>query len=64
MPAPDVRRARVRTLTQWNDQPERTPAEVLAVLDRAISATIVDLMSVPRPGRSEPIGAALAARTG
>src|SRR5215469_5066125 len=24
MPAPDVRRARVRTLTQWNDQAERT----------------------------------------
>ena len=64
MPAPDVRRARVRTLTQWNDHPERTPAEVLTVLDRAISATIVDLMSVPRPGRGEPIGAALAARTG
>ena len=61
MPAPDVRRARVPTLTQWNDQPERTAAEVLAVVDRAISATIMDLMSVPRPGRAE---AAATARTG
>src|SRR5215469_13371407 len=49
MSAPEVRRARVRTLTQWNDQPERTPAEIVAVVDRAISATIMDLMSVPRP---------------
>jgi hypothetical protein len=52
----------VRTLTQWNDQPERTAAEILAVLDRAISATIMGLMSVP--GRAEPAGAALTARTG
>jgi hypothetical protein len=64
MPAPDVRRARVRTLTQWNDQPERTAAEVLAVVDRAISATIMGLMSVPRAGRAEPAGAALAAHAG
>jgi hypothetical protein len=62
--APEVRRARVRTLTQWNDQPERTAAEVLAVVDRAISATIMDLMSVPRPARAEPAGAALTSRTG
>jgi hypothetical protein len=64
MPAPDVRRARVRTLTQWNDQPERTAAEVLAVVDRAISATIMGLMSVPRAARAEPAGAALAAHAG
>jgi hypothetical protein len=64
IPAPDVRRARVRTLTQWNDQPERTAAEILAVVDRAISATIMGLMSVPGPGRAEPAGAALTARTG
>jgi hypothetical protein len=62
--APEVRRARVRTLTQWNDQPERTAAEVLAVVDRAISATIMDLMSVPWSARAEPAGAALTARTG
>ena len=33
--------ARVRTLTQWNDRAGRTQAEVLAVVDRAISATIM-----------------------
>lgn len=49
VPAPEVRRARVRTLTQWNDRAERTREEVLAVVDRAISATIMDLMSAPRP---------------
>jgi hypothetical protein len=64
MPAPDVRRARVRTLTQWNDQAERTRPEVLALVDRAISATIMDLMSAPRPGRAGPAGATLTARTG
>jgi hypothetical protein len=63
MSAPEVRRARVRTLTQWNDQPERSPAEILTVVDRAISATIMDLMSVPRPSRGKPAGAALAAST-
>ncbi len=49
VPSPEVRQARVRTLTQWNDQAERTQEEVLAVVDRAISATIMDLMSAPRP---------------
>jgi hypothetical protein len=49
MPAPEVRLARVRTLTQWNDRAGRTQEEVLAVVDRAISATIMDLMSAPRP---------------
>ena len=49
VPSPEVRQARVRTLTQWNDRAERTQEEVLAVVDRAISATIMDLMSAPRP---------------
>jgi hypothetical protein len=49
VPAPAVRLARVRTLTHWNDRAERTQEEVLAVVDRAISATIMDLMSAPRP---------------
>jgi len=49
VPAPEVRQARVRMLTQWNDQAGRTREEVLAVVDRAISATIMDLMSAPRP---------------
>jgi hypothetical protein len=48
VPAPEVRQARVRTLTRWNDQAGRTRDEVLAVVDRAISATIMDLMSVPQ----------------
>jgi hypothetical protein len=62
--APDVRRARVRTLTQWNDRAERTRAEVLAVVDRAISATIMDLMSAPRPGPADPDAAFRGAHTG
>jgi hypothetical protein len=36
-------------LTQWNDQAGRTQEEVLTVVDRAISATIMDLVSAPRP---------------
>lgn len=51
VPPPDVRLARVRTLTQWNDQAGRSQAEILAVVDRAISATIMDLLSVPRPAQ-------------
>jgi hypothetical protein len=51
LPAPEVRLARVRLLTGWNDQAERTQEEVLAVVDRAISATIMDLMSAPRPAQ-------------
>ena len=48
VPSPEVRQARVRMLIQWNDQAERTQEEVLAVVDRAISATIMDLMTAPR----------------
>ena len=48
VPSPEVRRARVRTLTQWNDRADRTQEEVLAMVDRAISATIMNLMSAPR----------------
>jgi hypothetical protein len=51
VPAPEIRQARVRTLTHWNDQAERTQVEVLSLVDRAISATIMDLMSAPRPAR-------------
>ena len=57
VPSPAVRQARVRTLTQWNDQTGRTQAEVLAVVDQAISATIMALMSAPRPEPAEPAGA-------
>jgi hypothetical protein len=49
VPAPEVRLARVRSLTQWNDQAGRTQEEVLTVVDRAIGATIMDLVSAPRP---------------
>jgi hypothetical protein len=62
LPAPEVRQARVRTLTQWNDRAGRTQEEVLAVVDRAISATIMDLMSAPRP--SQPAGASPGIRAG
>src|SRR4029077_3959287 len=51
VPAPEIRLSRVRMLTRWNDQAERTQEEVLAVVDRAISATIMDLMSAPRPAQ-------------
>jgi hypothetical protein len=51
VPAPGVRLARVRTLTRWNDQAGRTQEEVLTVVDRAISATIMDLMAAPRPAQ-------------
>ena len=49
VPSPQVRLARVRMLTQWNDNPERTKAEVTTVVDRAISATILALMATPPP---------------
>jgi hypothetical protein len=59
MPPPDVRLARVRTLTQWNDQAGRSREEVVAVVDHAISATIMDLMATPRPAQAAPAGARL-----
>ena len=49
VPSPEVRQARVRTLTRWNDRAGRTRAEVLALVDRAISATILALMATPPP---------------
>ena len=64
LPPPDVRLARVRTLTQWNDRAGRTQEEVLAVVDRAISATIMDLMSAPRPAPAEPAAAPASASPG
>jgi hypothetical protein len=64
VPPPDVRLARVRTLTQWNDQAERSRAEVVAVVDRAISATIMDLMSAPRPAQPGPAAAPAGVRPG
>jgi hypothetical protein len=49
IPSPQVRLARVRMLTQWNDRPGRTKAEVTTVVDHAISATILALMATPSP---------------
>ncbi|QGN33416.1 hypothetical protein [Microlunatus sp. Gsoil 973] len=37
----DQRRAHLRALTSWNDEPERRVEDVLELLDRAISRTIV-----------------------
>ncbi len=47
--APEVRIARMRELVHWNDAAGRTRDEVLALLDRAISRTILAAM---QPARS------------
>ncbi|MEN3269243.1 hypothetical protein [Pseudonocardia sp.] len=42
-PAPPIRSAKVRDLTRWNDQPERTPEDVMALLhavERAAGAEL------------------------
>lgn len=39
-PHPAARAARVRDLAQWNDEPNRTRADVLELIDRAVSRTI------------------------
>lgn len=39
--APIVRRARMRELVRWNDAPGRTHDEVVGLIDRAISRTIL-----------------------
>ena len=62
VPPPEVRLARVRTLTRWNDCAERTQAEILELVDRAISATIMDLVSAARPVTAGPPGAAPSVR--
>jgi hypothetical protein len=41
---PEVRIARIRELVRWNDAAGRTRDEVLALLDRAISRTILTAM--------------------
>ena len=51
--SPMVRLARARVLIQWNDRPGRTKAEVLALVDQAISATIMNLVSA-RPASRLP----------
>jgi hypothetical protein len=39
---PAARAARVRELARWNDEPRRARAEVLDLVDRAVSRTILD----------------------
>ena len=41
--APQVRRAEVQRLTAWNDAAGRTQQEVVGVLDRAITRTVLTL---------------------
>jgi hypothetical protein len=40
-PHPGARAARVRELARWNDEPCRTQHDVLGLLDRAVSRTIL-----------------------
>jgi hypothetical protein len=44
---PAVRAARMRDLVRWNDAAGRSRAEVVALLDRAISRTILSAMHTP-----------------
>jgi len=41
--------AKTQALTRWNDAPDRTSDEVLAVLDRAIAPIIQTLAALPPP---------------
>src|SRR5262249_7501430 len=54
VPSPQVQLAQVQTLTRWNDAKGRTGDEVLAVLDRAISRTILSLAALPASPRVPP----------
>ena len=49
VPSPQARLAQVQVLTRWNDATGRTGEEVLAVLDRAISRTMLSLAAIPAP---------------
>lgn len=43
----EVRAARVRDLIRWNDQPGRNRAEVLGLLDLAVSRAIMEAAGAP-----------------
>jgi hypothetical protein len=45
--SPEVRLARVRDLTRWNDNPGRTRTEVIALLDLAASRAIMEGVTGP-----------------
>jgi len=44
----ELRMARVRDLSRWNDQPGRTPEEVLGLVDLAASRAVMSAVSGPR----------------
>jgi len=44
----ELRMARVRDLTRWNDQPGRTREEVLGLVDLATSRAVMAAVSAPR----------------
>jgi hypothetical protein len=50
----EVRLARMRDITHWNDQSCRTRDEVLAVLDLAVSRVIMSAMAQPAPAPPSP----------
>jgi hypothetical protein len=54
VPSPQVRLAQVQALTRWNDAEGRTSEEVLAVLDRAISRTMLSLAEIPASQGGSP----------
>jgi hypothetical protein len=56
VPSPQARLAQIQVLTHWNDAPGRTNEEVLAILDRAISRTMLSLAAIPAPPGSPPAG--------
>jgi hypothetical protein len=47
--APAVHAARVHDLTRWNDQRDRSRSDVLGLLDRAASLTIMTAVTTPEP---------------
>ncbi|MEU4419915.1 hypothetical protein AB0F81_04765 [Actinoplanes sp. NPDC024001] len=44
----ELRMARVRDLTRWNDQPGRTREQVLGLVDLAASRAVMAAVSIPR----------------
>jgi hypothetical protein len=46
----DVRMARIRDLTRWNDHPGRTRDEVVRLLDLAVSRAVMTAMTAPPAG--------------
>jgi hypothetical protein len=64
VPSPQARLAQVQVLTRWNDADGRTSEEVLAVLDRAISRTMLSLAEIPAPQGGSPARPAVPAAAG